>query len=206
MKDLSDSILHNVLSTIFDMILVNLCFLLCCLPVITIGTAVSALYISIYHLQIGEGHVIRTFWGAFQKALRSGIRCWLIWLALFTIAAADFLIIGLFWHNPVRYILLGILLGMMILLLIFGSALFSTLSFYSSIKSASVNAFRLGVGNLFRFIPVCFLFLTPALLLLFWTYGFLLFMAVFLLIWFSLSAYLSLLLLKSLFTQHLGSI
>ena len=49
MKDLSDSILHNALSTIFDMILVNLCFLLCCLPVITIGTAVSALYISIYH-------------------------------------------------------------------------------------------------------------------------------------------------------------
>lgn len=191
MKDLSDSTLRNALSTIFDMILVNLCFLLYCLPVITVGTAISALYITIYNLQIGEGHAIRTFWGTFQKELRMGIRCWLVWLTLFTIAAVDFLIIGLFWHNPVRYILLGILLGI-IILLISGSVPFPTLSLYSSIKSASIYAFRFGIGNMLRLIPVCISFLAPALLLLFWTYGFLLFMAVFLLIWFSLSAYLSL--------------
>ena len=110
-----------------------------------------------------------------------------------------YLIIGLFWHNPVRYILLGILLGIIVLLLISGSIMFPTLSFYSSIKSASINAFRLGIGNMLLLIPVCILFLAPALLLLFWTYRFSLFMAVFLLIWFSLPAYLSLFLLKPLY-------
>ncbi len=202
MRDLSDSAFHNILSAIFDMVLVNLCFILCSIPIVTVGASVSALYRTMYRMQLGEGTVLRDFFTFFKKSLRLGIPCWIIWLICFAVAAADFFIIGFLWESPLRYVPLGILVFVILLLLICGTVLFSTLSYCTDIRSAALNSLHMGFGGLFRVIPACILNLIPVLLLLFWMYGFYIFIVIMLLIWLSLSAYVSIFLMKPIFRRY----
>lgn len=201
MRNFFDTPFYHMLCTIFDMVILNACFLICCLPFVTIGAAVSALYRTFYDVQKGEGSALKDFFRFFRSALKKGVPGWLLWVILFAIACADFFIVGLMWDFSARYLILGILAGIMLLLLLTGSTLFPILSYYRSLRQAAKDALRFSVCHLLRVVPVCLLNLVPLLLLLFWMYGLFLLLAVFVLIWFSLSAYVSVFLLKPVLQQ-----
>ena len=46
----SDAKLVVLTMRLGDLVLLNLCFLLCCLPIVTIAPACSALYLSLIHI------------------------------------------------------------------------------------------------------------------------------------------------------------
>lgn len=201
MKEYIDSPIYQILCNIFDLVILNLIFMLCCLPIVTIGAATSALYNAVFHMHRGEGFSIKDFFCVFRTSMRTGIPLWLIWIVAFSILCADFGIISLFWDFPGRFPLLGILALGILVLILWGSCLFAILSLYSSGKAAMKSAFLSCFQYLPRMIPVCFFNLLPALLLLFWPYGFLLISAFFLLIWFSLTAYINFIFLRPVMRQ-----
>lgn len=56
------------LNKMADLILLNLIFLLCCIPVVTIGPAITALYaVSLRSVRYGDGYVIQTFFRSFKQ-------------------------------------------------------------------------------------------------------------------------------------------
>lgn len=60
------------LNKMADLILLNLIFLLCCIPVVTIGPAITALYaVSLRSVRYGDGYVIQTFSGRLSRILNS---------------------------------------------------------------------------------------------------------------------------------------
>lgn len=66
-----------------DVFVINLCFLLCCVPIVTIGPALIALYTVTLRMVRGNfDQTARDFWQAFRENLRQGIAVWL--LALIT--------------------------------------------------------------------------------------------------------------------------
>jgi len=201
MKDYTDSPVYQILCSIFDLVILNLAYLLCCLPIVTIGAATSALYAAVFHMQQGEGSALRNFFRLFHSSLRTGIFTWLLWVFALVILCADFGIIGLYWNFSGRFLLLGLLALGILVLILWGSCLFPMFSFYSSGKMAVKSAFRACFQHLPRMIPVCFLNLLPALILLFWPYGFLLISAFFILIWFSLTAHINVIFLRPVMLQ-----
>lgn len=198
MKDFTASPFYHVLCGIFDLVVLNLCYLLCCLPIVTIGAATAAMYQAVYAMHREEGSVLRDFFRAFRGSLKTGIPAWLLWLLALAIACADFGIIGLYWDFPGRYGILGILGLCILVLLLWGSCLFPILSYHSSVRTAAVQAFRLCFQHLPRVLPACVLKLLPVLLFLFWPYGFLLLLGFLILIWFSLCAYINVVFLRPL--------
>lgn len=106
----ADSPLISGLGKIFDCILLSLCWITACLPVVTIGTACGALYRTIYRcIRREEGYPLRMFWETFRNNLKNGILVWLPILALFLFLIADAVILrGLLSEGKPLAQLLGI--------------------------------------------------------------------------------------------------
>lgn len=88
-----DSPLMSFLVKVFDCIGVSVLWLLFSLPVVTMGAASTALYTTVYkYLRRGEGHLWRTFWGAFQENLRRSTLVWLAALGVLALLTFDALV------------------------------------------------------------------------------------------------------------------
>ena len=62
------------LNKMADLILLNLIFLLCCIPVVTIGPAITALYaVSLRSVRYGDGYVIQTFFRSFKQNFKQSV-------------------------------------------------------------------------------------------------------------------------------------
>ena len=82
---------NNTLSFLGDIILLNLLFLVCSVPIFTIGAAATACYAGVSRtLQRKEtGLVYRAFFADFKAAFRQATAGWLLQLLAFLILAGD---------------------------------------------------------------------------------------------------------------------
>lgn len=78
-----DSRFARITSRIEDIVVLNVFFVLCCLPVVTIGASLSAMYTVLLRMLRKEyGRVRREFFRAFRENFRQATLIWLIFLAL----------------------------------------------------------------------------------------------------------------------------
>lgn len=80
-----DSIFMRLLNRIGDVFILSVIFSLCCIPIVTIGPALTALYYTAMKgITVGEGYVAKYFFKSFKQNLKQGIVIFLIMaLALF---------------------------------------------------------------------------------------------------------------------------
>ncbi len=91
---LMDNIIVRALSRMFDLILLNLLWLACSLPVITIGASTTALYsVTLKMAANEEGYILRGFLEAFRRNWKQSTAVWLILLAAGAALGADFMIV-----------------------------------------------------------------------------------------------------------------
>ena len=117
-----DGPIFTALSRLADLVILNLLFLLCCIPVITAGASMCALsYVLLKIRDEREGYIVRTFFRGFRQNFRQATVCWLIMLAAAGILAMDYRMInvmeGLGWMRVI--VLFGALIWLMVLLYIF---------------------------------------------------------------------------------------
>ncbi len=73
-----DSPFVRVMEMAFDIVLLNLLFLLCCVPIVTIGASLTALHTMTRHIVLKEDTpVIRGFFSAFRENCKEATLCWL---------------------------------------------------------------------------------------------------------------------------------
>ena len=69
-----DNPVWSACSKVFDLILLNIIFILCCIPVITIGPAITALYYTTLRMTSGRlSYVAAEFWKSFKENLKQGM-------------------------------------------------------------------------------------------------------------------------------------
>lgn len=70
---MSDSPVIAFLNKMTDLILLNIIWLLCCLPIVTAGAATTAAYyVSITSIRCGGGYVVRRFFFQLQEKFLAG--------------------------------------------------------------------------------------------------------------------------------------
>lgn len=100
-----------------DLILLNLLTVICCIPVVTIGAAFSAMHYVLLRLYRDEdGGLLKSFFHAFTANLRQGIVLTLGYLLYFGILAADYAL-GSRTENPIT----GIIVYALPILLLLGA-------------------------------------------------------------------------------------
>lgn len=103
-----------------DLIVLNLAFLVCCLPVVTIGASVTALYyVTLKMVRNEESYLVRGFFKSFRQNFRQATLIWGILLAAALLLGADFAIIGIFPDTPLRVLRYPLMVIALFLAMIF---------------------------------------------------------------------------------------
>lgn len=88
------------LSTVSELVILNLLWLLCSLPILTIGASTTALYsVTIKIVKNEESYVARGFWNSFKRNFRQATTIWVFILAVIAILYFDFYFSA---HAPVK--------------------------------------------------------------------------------------------------------
>ena len=162
-----DTPFMRVMGVAADLVILNLLWLLCCFPIVTIGASTAALYTVSLKLAAGhDGYVWKRFFKAFRENFRQAtivhvitmIPMALLGFSLFMMiqgaavpsaarysmgAAALFLVLFLSWFYPLQA------------------------RFENSLKNTCVNAFALALMNLHLTIPIIVLNLFPVIAILY---------------------------------------
>ena len=183
----ADSWLWKPFGWLADILLLSILWLLCCLPVVTIGAATTALYDAVVHcFRRKESDYLARFFETFKAEWKHGILPTLLWGAVLTA-----LILGYRWftgHFTGDGAVMAAVALLVVLILPAGAFcwVFPTLSrFTLSFGRLNGNAIRLALGHLpstvamvlgtyacvwvtgrLLFLPLLVL---PALLMLFWS-------------------------------------
>lgn len=90
-----DNIIVRVLSRIFDFILLNILWVICSLPVVTIGASTTALYTVMLKITVNEeGYILKGFLQAFKDNFKQSTIIWLILLAAGVLLGVDFMFLS----------------------------------------------------------------------------------------------------------------
>mgnify|MGYP002522750150 CR=1 FL=1 len=158
------------MSRVADLVIVNAYWLICSLPIVTIGASTSALYCVTLHMVRGEGGgVTRMFFSAFKQNLRQGLALFFILLLPVVLVVYE---VWLYVSGAVEQTLwMSVVFCMPAILvaLITGYVYPLLAQFDNSVKNTLKNACLLAVGNLPFSIVMALLNLSAPLLFLFAT-------------------------------------
>ena len=85
-----DNIVFQMLGKLVDCVWVSILWVICCIPVFTIGASTTALYYTVHKSIRGDrGYTTRTFFGAFRDNFKAATLPYLIWLAVMIILGCD---------------------------------------------------------------------------------------------------------------------
>ena len=134
-----------------DCIFLSILFLICCIPVFTIGTAAASLYYTAYKVLRGDrGYIFRDYMEAFRDNFKQTAPVWLLTFLFWSILAADWSIIQQFAQNEsFLSILTAVLIIGMSVLLAWMSYLFPYMARFENTRKQSMkNAVLMAAAHL----------------------------------------------------------
>lgn len=162
-----DSPLMQFLSKMADLMLLNILTLLLCIPVITAGDAVCALYYMTIKMVKGEDcYIVRGYFKSFRENFRQATLIWLAVLLIGIILAGDVLILR---NSDIAFgnVLMVLIMVVAVVYLFTVTYLFPVLSrFDNTIKNTVRNSFLMSVLNFPKTILLVLINLAPVVLLL----------------------------------------
>ena len=203
-----DSRIMIFLSRVADLVILNILWLVCCIPVVTIGASKTAMYHVIRHRQKDSvSSIMRDFFQSFKEDFKQATPVYLILLIPTVAVVMNAMLI----FNPdnsaaVPSYLLVIWFISALILLFISSFVYPVMAFFAdSIFKTLRNAMVLALANLPRTILISILNLLPVILL-FVNLSFFLQSSIFwLLIGGALVAYLNMSILKPVFKKLVPS-
>ena len=104
-----DGPLYNFFSRLLDMIKLNFLWLLCSLPIVTVGASTAAAFaVTLKMVDEREGYIAKQFFSAFKANLKQGIPAGLFNLFFVYALYLDFQLFHAVEGNPIYFLILGI--------------------------------------------------------------------------------------------------
>ena len=164
MKFTPDSKFMHFCSRLVELTCINLLWMLCCLPVFTIGASTTAMITALYAQKAEEPCGSKVFFGAFRKSFRQATVLWLLMLLFGAMLVMDYVIVASL-EFPGRMAVIVLLFFLAFALLLFGGMIFPLLSqFPGGLKEMTINTILLCLANLPKMLLVTAMNLLPLLL------------------------------------------
>jgi len=184
----------GAISRLGDLVILNILFLVCCIPIVTIGASITAMYsVTKKMVEEREGYILKSFFKAFKENFRQSTVMWLILLVSGMIVSADLYICnhvmqeGLLQTFAKGFLLLAFLLIVFVALY----ALTLQCTFENTIKNTLKNALLISLGHTPWSLLMSVLALSPFIALLYFGEYFGTELLAMLIIWFSGVAYVN---------------
>jgi uncharacterized membrane protein YesL len=160
----------RLLSRMMDLVLLNVIWLLCCIPIVTIGTATAALYDVLFKIDLNEEvRIFSDFFTAFRRNLKKGTILWLLTAFAGAFLLADFWC-ALQWDVSFKFVLQVMIVSVGYFYLAIASHLFPALTYFdetplNTIKKAFILSMKNGIFTVFIMLlnlaPVLLFFIAP---------------------------------------------
>lgn len=198
-----DSGFMRAMSRIADLIILNVIYLVTCLPVVTIGAASTAMYTVCFRLGTErEGSPVKDYFRAFRDEFRQATLVWLF-LLLFGAASCVNIFIFLGTSGWMHYLFFLFVLFLVVVLMMAGYAFPLLSQFRNDTKSVIRNALIFSVAYLPRTALIVVINVFPWALLLTNPYLFLQAGFIWVVVYFAAAAYINTRLLKKVFAPYM---
>ena len=164
-----DSPLMVFLGKVADLMIINILTIICCIPIFTIGPALTAAhYVCLKMVRKEDTYIVRSYFKSFKENFKQGTIIWLIMLVALLILGGDYYIIaksGLEFHKVLKIaiIVVGVILLMVMM------KVFPTLAkFDNTIKATFKNAFFMALLQLPKVIVMAVLYAAPTVIAIFY--------------------------------------
>lgn len=164
-----DNGIMRFFSRIFDIVVLNFIFIICCIPIFTIGPSLTAMYsITLKMIKNEESHIIRSFFKAFKQNFKQGTVIGLIAIIITFFITVDLRIIGIIGEDrfKVLQVLCYVLAIWAYIIFIYAFPLLA--KFKNTTKEVFKNSFILSVIN-FKWTILLILLNIPFVLMLFYS-------------------------------------
>ena len=92
-------------SRVYDIGVLNIIFLICCIPIVTIGASITALYsITLKMVRNEESHIVRGFLKSFRENLKQGSIIGIIAIIIVIFISIDLKIISIMGNDTLKLI------------------------------------------------------------------------------------------------------
>ena len=89
-----DSKFSQIMGRVFDLMMLNIIFLIMCIPIVTIGANFTAMYyVTLKMIKNEETYIFRTYWKSFRENFKQATAIWLILLAVLIVLILDLLLV-----------------------------------------------------------------------------------------------------------------
>lgn len=85
-----DNMFFTIMGVLFDLIILNVLTLLCCIPIVTAGASFTAMHNVLWHMvRHEETYVSRQFFDSFKRNLKQSLLPWLAFLLAAAVLTVD---------------------------------------------------------------------------------------------------------------------
>lgn len=164
-----DNWIMRFFSRIFDIVILNFTFIICCIPIVTIGASLTAMYsITLKMVRNEESHIIRGFLKAFKQNFRQGTIIGMLAIIITFFITVDLRIIGIIGDDRLKVMQVLCYIVAIWGYIIFLYAFPLLARFENTIKEVFKNSFVLSVVN-FKWTILFILLDVPFVLMLFYS-------------------------------------
>lgn len=144
-----DSKFFVFMGKVADLMILNVLCIVCCIPIITIGPAVSAMfYVTMKMVRNEESYIVKGFFKSFKENLKQGILINLIMLLFAVLIMVDLRIMGSM-EGTVYKVLYTIFLAFGVVYIMIYMYIYPVLAkFYNTIKNTFINALLMSIRHL----------------------------------------------------------
>ena len=161
-----DSPLMMFLTKVADLIILNILAFICCIPIVTAGASLTALYYVVLKIvRDEECYIVKAFFKSFKENFKQATIIWLIMLFVIVVIAADILVMFFSGLAFPGWLVIGVAI-VLVLLSIAVVHVFPILArFESTVKGAYKNSFFMGFLAFPRSIAMLVCWLVPGFIL-----------------------------------------
>lgn len=148
-----DNPVWRFIGKFWDVLIVNLLWVICSIPIITIGPATTAMYyVTLKLARDDDGYTIRSFFKSFKENFKQATAIWLIFLAVGALLAFDvYYFIKLVSPSSLRTAMIAVFLAMVFIWFAMFTYVFPLQArFYNPVKRTIFNAFFMSIRHVFH--------------------------------------------------------
>lgn len=157
-----DSPFMRGLSKVADLVWLNILTIACCIPIVTIGAALTAQhYVVLKMVRNEEGYVARSFFKSFKQNFKQATCIWLMMVLFIAMFVVD---IYIFLYSSMEFpkFLVAVVFAFAIIFLLVGVYVFPVLSkFDNTVKNTIKNAFMIAILSLPKTILMIVIYALP---------------------------------------------
>lgn len=157
-----DSPIMRFLGRMADMIILNIIMMICCIPVITVGAACTAMhYVLLKMVRNEEGYLVRGFFKSFVQNFKQATLIWIFMLLILIVFVGDWIVFSASAGTFPKALVIGVI-AVAIVVLMVAMYVFPLLArFDNTIKNTIYNAALLAVGNLPKTVLMALIYAAP---------------------------------------------